>query len=110
MSERLTYHSEAARDESYKDVIDKLSGQRREVYCCILNNGPLSDNKIADLTGIRVHIVVARRNELWGKEKQLNGKYEINPDIQLIEFAGYDESHRPKQSLWKIKPKDLTLF
>lgn len=108
--ERLTYKSERSRDEAYKDILDSLTGQRRKVFECILDNAPISDNDIAEKTGIRVHIVVARRNELWGKEKQPNGKYEINLHKQLIRFAGYDESHRPKQSLWKPVIKELTLF
>lgn len=99
---RSTYYSEQSRNESYADIVENLSGQRKIVYDCIVDHGPISDNGIAAITGIRVHIVVARRNELWGKEKDHStGRYDINPKIQLIEFAGYDETVTPKQSLWK---------
>lgn len=109
---RETYFSEKARDESYCDILDNLTGQRRQVFECILKHQPVSDNKISEYTGIRVHIVVARRNELWGKEKQPNGRYEINPGKQLIEFAGYDENSSPKQSLWRTAKQiqEPTLF
>jgi hypothetical protein len=105
---RETYYSESARDECYKDLLDKLTGQRRAVFEAILHNGPVSDNRLSVITGIPVHIVVARRNELWGKEKQPNGRYEINTERQLIEFAGYDETRSPKQSLWKVSTKTET--
>lgn len=99
---RESYYSEKSRDQSYADIVDGLSGQRKTVYDCIVKNGPLSDNAISAITGIRVHIVVARRNELWGKEKDHStNRYEINPKLQLIEFAGYDETVTPKQSLWR---------
>lgn len=99
---RETYYSEAARNDSYAEIANSLSGQRKIIYECICNNQPISDNGIALRTGIRVHIVAARRNELWGKEKDPNtNRYEINKELQLIEFAGYDESVSPKQALWK---------
>lgn len=108
MKTRQTYYSENARDEAYKEVLDSLSGKRKEVYECIINNYPISDNGIAKLTRIPVHLVAARRNELWGKEKNpVTNRYEINQEIQLIEFAGYDETVSPRQSLWKPVLKTL---
>lgn len=111
MEIRQTYHSEQSRNEAYADILDKVSGQRRKILECIINNFPVSDNAVSRLTGIPVHIVCARRNELWGKEKDpVTRRYEINPKLQLIEFAGYDETETPKQSLWKPVEKTLTLF
>lgn len=108
MRTRTTYLSEKARDESYAEIAESLSGMRKIIYECIANNFPISDNGIAEKTGIRVHIVAARRNELWGKEKDpVTNRYEINKDLQVIEFAGYDETSTPKQSLWKPVLKTL---
>ena len=112
MSIRETYYSESARDEAYRDVLEKLSGQRRTVFEIILRFGPCTDKYVSHKSGIPVHLVTARRNELWGKERQPSGVYVINPDRQLIEFAGYDNS-KPKQSLWRICSSRLsqpTLF
>lgn len=109
---RETYYSESSRDTAYQDILDKLSGQRRTVFEIILRFGPISDHGIAEKTGIPVHTVVARRNELWGKEKQPNGRYEINEERKLVEFAGFDTATRPRQSLWKVavRTETPTLF
>ena len=110
---RQTYYSEQARNEAYAEILDGVTGKRRIVLECIIKNYPVSDSTISRLTGIPVHLVCARRNELWGKEKDpVTNKYEINKELQLIEFAGYDESVSPRQTLWKpvIKTLQTTLF
>ncbi len=110
---RQTYYSEKARDEAYAEILEGVSGKRREVLECIISNYPVSDSTISRLTGIPVHLVCARRNELWGKEKDpKTNRYEINPKLQLIEFAGYDETVSPRQTLWKPVLKNIqpTLF
>lgn len=110
---RQSYYSEKARNEAYADILEGVTGKRRIVLECIIEHHPVSDSGISRLTGIPVHLVCARRNELWGKEKDpVTNRYEINKDLQLIEFAGYDESVSPRQTLWKPVNKTFqpTLF
>ena len=110
MRARPTWYSEQARNDAYGEILDHVKGKQKIILECIISYYPISDKAISEITGIPVHLVTARRNELWGKEKNpLTGKYEINPDKQLIEFAGYDTTVKPKQSLWQPIKKQAEL-
>lgn len=107
---REAYYSEQARNDAYSLILGSLGRLQRKVFDCILINQPISNNGISEKTGVKVHIVSARVNELRGYEKNtVTGIREINPEKQHVEFAGYDYSSKPKVCLWKICNKQLPI-
>jgi hypothetical protein len=103
------YTSET-RNTAYGDVLDKLAGQRRQVFECIVEYAPISNNVISEILGIPVHVVCARVNELRGYEKNpLTMKREVNPKKQFVEYAGKDNTVKPAVSLWRPAAKQPEL-
>lgn len=107
---REAYYTEQARNDAYTLILCSLGRLQGKVLDCILINQPISNNGISAKTGIAVHVVSARVNELRGYEKNpVTGIREINPEKQHVEFAGYDNKVKPKVCLWKICNKQLSI-
>lgn len=113
MKVRTTYHAELARKESFINILDSLKGRRKTVFECILHNFPVTDKQIAELTGIPINIVPARRKELQGfrweyvasKDKS---EYVHYPDLEYIEFHSFVSNQR-RECLWKPTDKAVIL-
>lgn len=88
---RAGYWSEWARDKSYKEIVDCISGMRKKVYNLIDLYGPLSNEVIASMMNVYPHQISPRTGELR--------------DMGVVEFAEYGKSMDGKKtvSLWRIK-------
>lgn len=98
MKTRPGFYSEQIRNEALMNIIEKLSKREAQVYQCILEFGPITTEKIAEILG-------GHPNWYTGRIKTLRD------DMQLIEFAGtsISEISNAKASLWKVKKWDPQL-
>lgn len=93
---REGYWSEWARNKSYKEVVDCLSGMRKKVFNAIDNYGPLSNEVIASMLNVYPHQITPRTYELR--------------EMKVVEFAEFGKSMDGTKtvSLWRIKPAQPT--
>lgn len=98
MKTREGYHSEQIRNLVYADVLEKLTERQAAVYQMILEFGPISTEKVAELIGVHPHFITGRIKEL-------------RDELQLIEIAGvtFTEKGNSKAALYKAKKFDPQL-
>lgn len=107
---RTTYHAELAKRETFKQIVDSLKGQRREVFEAILHNYPVTDKEISSITGIPINVIPARRKELQGYRWEYSpadgkGEYVHHPELEYIEFDSYVKDK--KECKWRPTDKAI---
>lgn len=95
MKVRPDYYSEQNRNLVYADILTNLTERQKAVYQMILEFGPISTERIAELMGVYPNYITGRIKEL-------------RDELQIIEFAGaaLSEKSGAKVSLWKVKKFD----
>lgn len=113
MNFKSTYHAELARKESFKKILEELSGNRRKVFEAILHFYPVTDKQIVELTGLPINVVTPRRKELTGYRwefvaAQNKSTYVFYPEFEYVEFDKY-VSKTEKVCMWKPTDRAVIL-
>ena len=92
MRTRPGYDSEQIRNLAYADILENLTNRQAAVYQMIIEFGPISTEKIAELMDVYPNFITGRIKEL-------------RDDLQLIEIAGVTitEKGNSKAALYKAK-------
>jgi transcription initiation factor IIE alpha subunit len=90
MKYREGINSELARDESMKEILEKLSERQREVFFALKDGGEMCNEQIAETLHIYPHQVTPRVLELR--------------EMGLVKFSRYGKSETSgkKVSVWAI--------
>lgn len=104
------YHSQISKKESFKAILDSLSGKRKIIFECILLQFPVTDKRIAELTGFPINSVTPRRKELQGYRWEKpgeggKGQYVHYPELEYIEFDSFEN----KLTICRWKPTEKAL-
>lgn len=98
MKKRPGYDTEQIRNQAFEKVLENLTNRERAVYNMILEFGPVSTEKVAELMDVYPNYITGRVQKL-------------RDDYQLIEQCGetISEKSNYKAALYRVKKFDPQL-